>query len=139
MTPLPLPPSPASGRPGGFTLLEALLALFIFSTAVISLVEAINVTGRTVIIARREREIQSRLESLLLEATRSPEYLNKARSNQAEETKVQEGDVTFTIRTAPIELENKEGQVLQDLYSVAIPARWVEGREEQSAFAETWI
>ena len=124
---------------GGFTMLEALLALFIFSTAVISLLEAVNATGRAVIASRRERAVQARLENLLLEATRSPELLSKMKSTQPQESKAQEGDVTFVTRTAPLELKNKDGLLLPDMMSISITALWKEGREPQEVSADTWI
>jgi Tfp pilus assembly protein PilV len=123
----------------GFTLLEALLALFIFSTAVISLVEAINAIGRTVLLSRRELQVQSRLETLLLEATRSPELLSKMRTTTAQESTLQEADVSYVTRSAPLELQNKDGQRITDIMTVSVTARWKEGREDQMVSAETWV
>lgn len=123
----------------GFTLLEAMLALFIFSIAVVALIEAINSTGRTSLIARRERQVQARLESLLTEATRSPEFLAKVRTNQPQELTVKEGDLTFVIRAKPLELKNEDAQPLPDLYVVNATGRWKEGREDQEVSAETWV
>lgn len=123
----------------GVTLLEVLLALFIFSTAVISLVEAINATGRTVLLSRRERQVQMRLETILLEATRSPEELSKMRPSTKQESMVTEGDVNYTIRSAPVEMRNKDDQAVPDLFSVNVTARWKEGREDQVVSAETWV
>ncbi len=129
---------PPSGR-RGFTLLEALLALFIFSTAVISLLEAINGTGRAVLLARKEREVQSRLESLLLETTRSPEVLSRVKTTQPQESTSKEGDVTYVTRTAPLELRNRDNLPLRNVVSVNITAHWMEGRETQEVSAETWV
>jgi prepilin-type N-terminal cleavage/methylation domain-containing protein len=123
----------------GFTLLEVLLALFIFSTAVISLVEAINATGRTVLLSRRERQVQARLETILMEASRSPESLSKMRLSAEQESTVTEDDVKYVIRSAPVELRNKDGQAIPELLSVNVTAHWKEGREEQEVSAETWV
>lgn len=116
-----------------------MLALFIFSIAVVALIEAINSTGRTSVIARRERQVQARLDSLLTEATRSPEFLAKFRTNQPQELTVKEGDLTFVIRAKPLELKNEDGQPLPDLYGINATGRWKEGREEQEVSAETWV
>jgi prepilin-type N-terminal cleavage/methylation domain-containing protein len=123
----------------GFTLLEVLLALFIFSTAVISLVEAINATGRTVLLSRRERQVQARLETILLEATRSPEALSKMRPSTKQESTVTEGDVSYVIRCSPVEMRNKDDRAVPDMFSVSVTALWKEGREEQVVSAETWV
>lgn len=126
-------------RPGGFTMLEALLALFIFSTTVISLVEAINITGSTVIVARRERQVQAKLEMLLLEATRSPEMLSRIQNNDLSPITVKEGDVTYVTRPALLNLSNSEGKPLQELFVLNVTARWTEGRVDQESSAETWV
>ena len=40
-------------------------------------------------------------------------------------------DVTYVIRSAPLELQNKDGQAIPDIVSVNVTAHWKEGREEQ--------
>jgi hypothetical protein len=126
-------------RPHGFTLLEAILALFIFSTAVISLVEAINQTGRTVLLSRRERQVQTRLETHLCEATRSPEFLAKLRNGEDVESTITEDDITFKITSKPLVLSNVDGQELNEMFAVNVTAQWKEGREMQVESAETWV
>lgn len=116
----------------GFTLLETLLALMVFSLAVVALVEAVNQLGNTTLHHRREATVQERMRSLLIEHTRLP--------NMPEESKVQEGDVTYTVRRIPLEqLRNKDGQPLQDLFEISVTAEWIEGRVTQQATAETWV
>lgn len=124
--------SPASRLRVGFTLLEALLALMIFSLAVVALVEAVNQLGRTTVQQRRETQVQERLRSLMTERTRLP-------LPEQKELKVQEEDVTYVVTHEPLELQNKDGQMLQGLYEVKVTARWVEGREVQEISAETWV
>ncbi len=115
----------------GFTLLETLLALMVFSLAVVALVEAVNQLGNTTLHRRREASVQERMRSLLLEHTRLP--------NMPEEAKVQEGDVTYTARRVPMELCNKDGLPRPDLFEIRVTAEWHEGRVLQTATAETWL
>lgn len=122
----------------GFTLLEVLLAVLIFSLAVVSLVEAVNATGRTALLGRRERMVQARLDALLLEATRAPDFMDKVGQGQSQEDKVTEGDVTYTTRIQRLDLTNEESQPLTDLFEVTVTARWREGRDEQAVQAATW-
>lgn len=114
-----------------FTLLETLLALMIFSIAVVALVEAVNQLGKDTLHRRREAAVQERARSLLTEHTRLP--------NPPEETRLQEDDVTYTIRRVKLELKNRDGLPLNDLFEVRVTAEWLEGREPQTISAETWV
>lgn len=116
-----------------FTLLETMLALMIFSTAVVALVEAVNQLGTSTLHQRRESEVQERMRSLLTERTRLP------LPPEGEETKLQEGDVTYIVRHQKLDLQNHDGQPLNEFYEVRVIAEWMEGRERQQASADTWL
>lgn len=118
-------------KPRAFTLLETLLALMIFSLAVVALVEAVNQLGKDTLHQRREADVQERMRSLLVEHTRHPE--------PPEVAKIQEEDVTYTIRRVKLELKNRDGMPLNDLFEVRVTAEWLEGRELQTLSAETWV
>lgn len=117
----------------GFTLLETLLALIVFSMAVVALVEAVHQLGKQTLLRRREASVQERIRSLLLEQTRTPV------PNPKEEIKLKEGDMTYTIRRTKLELTDRDGQPVQGLFEIRVTAEWLEGRELQQATAETWV
>ncbi len=117
----------------GFTLLETLLALIVFSMAVVALVEAVHQLGKQTLLRRREATVQERIRSLLLEQTRTPV------PNPKEEIKLKEGDTTYTIRRSKLELSDRDGQAVQGLFEIRVTAEWLEGRELQQATAETWV
>ena len=117
----------------GFTLLETLLALIVFSMAVVALVEAVHQLGKQTLLRRREASVQERIRSLLLEQTRTPV------PNPKEEIKLKEGDTTYTIRRTKLELTDRDGQAVQGLFEIRVTAEWLEGRELQQATAETWV
>jgi prepilin-type N-terminal cleavage/methylation domain-containing protein len=118
-------------KPRGFTLLETLLALMVFSIAVVALVEAVNQLGNTTLHRRREASVQERMRSLLIEHTRLPDLPSEAQ--------VQEDDVTYTVRRVPLELRNQDGLPLTDLFEISVTAAWLEGSVPQHATAETWF
>ncbi|WP_395718923.1 prepilin-type N-terminal cleavage/methylation domain-containing protein [Prosthecobacter sp.] len=119
-----------------FTLLETLLALMVFSVAVVALVEAVNQLGKTTINMRREGEVRERLRSLLLENTRLPMPASLQRDTQ----RVEHGDVLYTIVREPLTgLKNRDGAELQGLHAVRVTAEWREGNATQQATAETWV
>lgn len=118
-------------KPRGFTLLETLLALMIFSLSVVALVEAVNQLGNTTLHRRREADVQERMRSLLLEHTRLPEPPAKLQ--------LQEADTVYIVTRSPVDLRNQEGMPLQGLFEVRVTAEWNEGRVRQQASAETWV
>jgi prepilin-type N-terminal cleavage/methylation domain-containing protein len=115
----------------GFTLLETLLALMVFSTAVVALVEAVHQLGEHTLLRRHEAAVQERMRSLLVEHTRRPDDI--------EEVKLQEGDVTYTVTHTPLELKDRDGQPVEGLFEVRVTAAWKEGQVPQQASAETWV
>jgi prepilin-type N-terminal cleavage/methylation domain-containing protein len=137
------PPMNASGtlrhlREAGFTLMEVMLAVFIFGMAAVALMEAINTSGRTSLDARTKGHIQMRLDNLLLEATRDPQWSADTRVQVATERVVEENGIKYIIKREPLELKNVDGQPLQGLFLVQITARWMEGVHERRQVAETW-
>ena len=118
-------------RRKGFTLLETLLALMVFSTAVVALVEAVHQLGEHTLLRRHEAAVQERMRSLLVEHTRRPDDI--------EEVKLQEVNVTYTMTHTPLELKDRDGQPLAGLFEVRVTAAWMEGRTQQQASAETWV
>ena len=116
-----------------FTLLETLLALIVFSMAVVALVEAVHQLGQQALLRRHEAAVQERIRSLLLEQTRLP------MPNPLEEVKIKEGDTTFTVKYTPLELSDRDGQPVKGLFEVRVTAEWLEGSVTQQATAETWV
>jgi hypothetical protein len=103
----------------------------IFSLAVVALVEAVNQLGSDTLHQRREAAVQERVRSLLVEHSRLP--------NAPEETQIEEEGVKFTIRRTKLDLKNRDGMRLSDLFEVRVTAEWLEGREPQTLSAETWV
>lgn len=121
----------------GFTLIEVLLSLLIFSVAAVSLVQAINILGTAGVEARSDRAIQDRLDNLLLETSRKP--LPRMNLNSPFEETHRENNVTYEVRIEPLEMTNKDNQRLNDLYKVQVKALWNENGREQRMTAETWM
>jgi prepilin-type N-terminal cleavage/methylation domain-containing protein len=125
--------------PAGFTLLETMLAVFIFGMAAVALVEAVNSSGRTSLEARQKRNIQARLDNLLLETTRDPMWMENNRSPVKTEREISEGGMSFTILREPLDLKNEEGIPVQGIFLVRVSTHWMEAGREQTATAETWV
>jgi prepilin-type N-terminal cleavage/methylation domain-containing protein len=122
----------------GFTLLETILALMVFSIAVIALVEVIARMGDASTEARRSREVQSQLESLMLEATRLPPNEIIAGQPSYEKTTKDRG-VEYHLVMNQVQLTNQDGQQMSGLYSIKVTAFWSDGGAKLQASAESMV
>jgi prepilin-type N-terminal cleavage/methylation domain-containing protein len=123
----------------GFTLLEVMLALMVFSIAVVALVAAINGVGNASTESRVFREVESRLESLLTEVTRMPKDPSASPTERTWEKTVKENGVEYHLKKTPVEITNTEGQVLPEMFTIKATARWKEGGQEEELVAETIV
>ncbi len=121
----------------GFTLFEVIIALMVFSVAVIALVGAINGIGDASVEARRQREVTARLESLITEFARRP--WPKGTGDLSMEKKLNENGVEYFIKISKAELTNREGLPLSEMYSVITTARWKDGSRQEETGAETMM
>ena len=118
----------------GFLMLEVVLALAIFGTAATAFAVAIHRMAAAADLAQNELRITRILESALDENLSIPT--------------LQEGTTTTPVGNTGIEiitkielmqdLENQDGQALQELYRVTVTARWFYNNEWQERVAETW-
>jgi Tfp pilus assembly protein PilV len=122
-----------------FTLLEVMLALMVFSMAVVALVAAINGIGNASTESRVFREVESRLESLMTEISRMPPDPAVSGGDRIMEKTVRENGVEYRIKKAPVEITNKDNQVLPEMYSVKAAARWKEGGQFAELSAESLV
>lgn len=131
------------GRPclqhSAFTLVEVILALMVFSMAVVALVGAINGIGSASTESRVYREVESRLESLLTEISRMPPDPAVAGGDRITEKTIRENGVEYRIKKAPVEITNKDDAILPEMFTVKATARWKDGGQNQELNAETLV
>jgi type II secretory pathway pseudopilin PulG len=118
----------------GFVLLEQILALMVFAIVGVALVTALNEVGRLASQARKEAVLSRLLDSELRAAMSMPTLEEFEETISLEEMKV---DMT-TIVTPMEEMENEEGQLLQQMWLVRVEATWWQDNEWQERSAETW-
>ena len=122
----------------GFTLLETILALLIFSVAVVTLVGAINGMGNASVEARRTREVQAQLETMVLEITRRPPQEIVAGQRSYDKTS-NVGGVEYKIAMAAMDMTNQDGQPVQGIYSVKADARWTDAGHKEMLLVESMV
>lgn len=122
-------------RPGGFVLMEAVLALLLFSIVSVALITALNEIGRMAYEARREAVLARLIDSELRAAMSIPVL----EEGELDKTLDELGGVDIKTIVEPLEeLENEEGQPLQQMYRIAVIASWWENGRWEEMTAETW-
>ncbi len=122
-------------RRGGWLLLEVIMALAIFVTAVVSFIVALNSTAHLSMLAKQDSQVIRLMEGVLMESSTIPE--------------MQEGEVTYdydmdgtlmtlAVSTSPIDLYTKDSNQLEDMWLVKVKANWIQDGEQKEETLETW-
>ena len=118
----------------GFTLLESLLAMAIFSMAAGAIVTAINRLGTISIQARQDRAVERALESLLLE--------NEAVRPLAAKTVTPRpgpDGITYQVKTEQARVQDQKGKPLAGLWRLEATATWQEHGRPVTLSAESMV
>ena len=129
---------------GGYVLLEIVIAMGLFAAVSVSLVKALQMTSRTAATIQDEMRIQRVLKSAMIDAL--------SNTNLEEGVVVQdlieltgdgEDQIPFLrgeIETAvtPMELENEDGQLLENMFSIRVTFYWFADGEQREQSVETW-
>ena len=125
---------PSRAKPKGFLLLEVVLALGVFAIACTGLTVAFHRMAGTASLAQNELRITRILDSALTEQLSMPMLEEGVTQIPVEGT-----DIELDVIIEPIEdLENQDGELLQQMFHIKITANWFENGAWQERSAETW-
>lgn len=118
----------------GFLLLEMVLALAVFGIAATGFAVALHRMSDVASLAQSELRITRILESALDETLSLP-VLEEGQT----ETPVGDTGIELLTTIEPLEeMENEDGQILQEMYRIEIVARWYANGAWQDRMVETW-
>lgn len=121
-------------RSAGFTLMEVLLALAVFSIAALALVGTINQIATVSSDSQRLLEIEQTLESLIDEYGKMPQV-----RELEEQIKPGADGVAYRVLIQQVkDLQNKDGRFLQNTFRILVTARWDDGDGAVEMNAETY-
>ena len=121
-------------RLGGFTLLEVLLALSVFSIAALALVGTLSQIARVSSDSQRLLEIEQSLESFIDEYGKMPQI-----RELEEQIKPGADGVAYRVLIQQVkDLQNQEGRFLQNTFRIQVTARWDDGDGVTELNAETY-
>jgi prepilin-type N-terminal cleavage/methylation domain-containing protein len=128
--------STVHARSRGFLLLEMILALAIFGMAATGFTVALNRMAKVAALSQAEMRVARFMDSALDETLSLPVLEEGETETEIGET----GREIKFVTTVELldELENEEGQLLQEMYRIEVRATWVGNGERQERVAETW-
>ncbi len=119
----------------GYLLLEVVLAMGIFALAATGYTVALQKAADASDMAAREMQITRILQSALDEAISVPVL----EEGEMPPQKLEERDIEIvTIYEKMEEMENLDGQLLQDMWRITVTAYFMQGDTEMSRSAVTW-
>jgi len=111
-----------------------ILALAVFSAAATGFAVALHQMAKSASMTQSELRITRILDSALDETLSLPVLEEGTVSNPVGNTEIE-----MITDIKPLEdLENEDGQPLQEMYLITVTARWVENGEWIERSAETW-
>lgn len=125
----------------GYVMMEIVIALGLFSAVAVSLVKALHMTSQTAGIIQDEMRIERILRSAMTDALSNPNLEEGSETvDLTEITGDEKSFFTGQIETIvePLELENEDGQLLQNMFRIEVIFYWQVDGEWQEQRAETW-
>lgn len=110
------------------------LALAVFGIAATGFAVALNQMAKAASLAQSELRITRVLESALDETLSIPVLEEGVTNSTVGDTGI-ELDTTIELLK---ELENEDGQLLQEMYLIKVEARWFENGQWQERAVDTW-
>ena len=113
--------------------MEVIISLFIFTIVATSYTKALSSLWRSTTYVKEELVITQILDSALRENL----YL-QALEEGVFETYVPERDITLVTQVTPLELENEEGVILQQMWEVVVTANYEQDEREEERSVRGW-
>lgn len=114
-------------------MMEVLLALTIFGIVATSFTQGINSLWRNTTFVKEELIITQILDSALQETL----YLQQLEEGSTE-IFIPERDVDLETQVIPLELENEEGKLLQQMWEIRVIARFEQDGIDQERMVRGW-
>ena len=118
----------------GFLLLEMVLALAVFGIAATGFAVALRKMAQAASFAQSELRITRILDSALDEAISPPTLEEGETTSSVGETGI---ELKTTVKLLE-ELQNEEGQPLNEMFLIRVQARWYDNGAWKDRSVETW-
>ena len=120
-------------KPRGFLLMEAVMALLIFSVMAVGFTTALKMIRQNSMSVERHMKVTQILDSALIETMSLP-TLDEGETVR----ELEEKEMVLVTTVEPLELQNYNGELLDEMYRVEVRAEWYEDSELKRQSAEGW-
>lgn len=120
-------------RRRGFLLMEVIISLFIFVLVAASFTRALSMLWRSTSFVKEELVISQIMESALYESL----YLQRLEEGSFE-IYIEERDVDLETIVTPLEIENMDGILLQQMWEVRVIARYEQDGIDEEREMRGW-
>lgn len=117
----------------GFLLMEVIFSLFIFVLVATSFTRALSLLWRSTGFVKEELVISQIMESALYETL----YLQRLQEGSSE-IYIPERDVDLETIVTPLEIENLDGVLLQQMWEVRVIARYQQDGVDEERQMRGW-
>ncbi len=125
-------------------LLEIVIAMGLFASVSVALVKALHMTSSAALVIQDEMRVQRILKSAMIDALSNPDIQEGEQMRDLMEITGDGGDQLPFLRgeletiIEPMELENEEGQLLQNMFRIRVIFYWYANGEDRQQSIETW-
>ena len=120
-------------RRRGFLLMEVVLAMMIFAVMSVGFTRALSAMRKNSRLVSEQMQIAQVVDSALTEA------LTLSSLEEGETLSlVGENNMEVLTIVEPLELENEEGRVLQQMFRITVIASWCKNGQQREVIAEGW-
>jgi type II secretory pathway pseudopilin PulG len=127
------PHTTSARRLPGYILLELIIALSIFSMAVVGLSMALNNTLQTANMLNKDYAVRLAMRSFLEEIKRKP------LADMATTLENPQLDLVLTSTVEPLEIRSKEGRAVEDMYTLTVRADYTAGGRARDETVFLWV
>ena len=120
-------------RRRGFLLMEVVLAMMIFAVMSVGFTRALSAMRKNSRLVSEQMQIAQVVDSALTDA------LTLSSLEEGETLSlVGENNMEVLTIVEPLELENEEGRVLQQMFRITVIASWYKNGQQREVIAEGW-
>lgn len=117
----------------GYILLELIIALSIFSIAVLGLARSLNTSMEVANILNMDQRVRIGMRSFIEEVRIKP--LNEMATNYTDAAT----GVTYTSTLEPVSITKTDGNTLPDLYNLKVVATYTLGNETREESVDLYV